>query len=183
MVSSLKYIGGKPHPYSIRAWQALERRGGTSLAVALALKPASIRGASTFVPTKSSLTAYECFANEVCGTCNTCITCIICIICIICVCCITCIFVSLCYLLHQSGRFSRTSATRHTSLGESLRFFPGPLLSLNRGGGFPYSGLQERSHGGLNLLIMRTKPHQMTLSLREKELSLRDMALHIRSVR
>src|SRR6266700_7007028 len=78
---------------------------------------------------------------------------------------------------------SRTSATRHTSLGESLRFFPGPLLSLNRGGGFPYSGLQERSHGGLNLLIMRTKPHQMTLSLREKELSLRDMALHIRSVR
>src|SRR5258708_40134754 len=94
--------GGKPHPYYIRAWQALERRGGTSLAVALALKPASIRGAPTCVPTKSSFTPYECFANEACGTWHTCITCIVFIICIICVCCITFIFVSLCYVLHQS---------------------------------------------------------------------------------
>jgi hypothetical protein len=75
----VRCIGGKPHPYYIRAWQAdpLDGRGGPC--VALALKSTLRRGTSTFSPIRSSLTAYKCISNEVCRTCRTCITCVRCI--------------------------------------------------------------------------------------------------------
>jgi hypothetical protein len=44
------------------------------------------------------------------------------------------------------------------------------------------SGVQEDLHSGLDLMIMYAKPHQMTLSLRNEELSLRNMLLYIDSM-
>lgn len=43
-------------------------------------------------------------------------------------------------------------------------------------------GVQEDLHSGLDLMIMYAKPHQMTLSLRNEELSLRNMLLYIDSM-
>lgn len=41
-----------------------------------------------------------------------------------------------------------------------------------------YSGVQEDLHSGLDLAVMCAKPHQVTLSLRNEELSLRNVVLH-----
>jgi hypothetical protein len=97
------------------------------------------------------------------------------------------------HLWSPSGHSRRVAARDHTI--QALRHFrhqcyfrcdrtgrvvlsainkPGEITSL--------SGLQELLHFCSNLVVVGAKPHQMTLSLRNEELSLRNMLLYIDSM-
>ncbi len=70
----------------------------------------------------------------------------------------------------------------HQAQNRGLILFPFIKGNLSAGA-FPHaSQLQERLHSGLNLMVMCAKPHEMTLCLRDKKLSLRNVVLHIGSM-
>ncbi|SRR5713226_7777332 len=67
----------------------------------------------------------------------------------------------------------------HQAQNRGLILFPFIKGNLSAGAFSHASQLQERLHSGLNLMVMCAKPHEMTLCLRDKKLSLRNVVLHI----